>query len=516
MKKDTYQMAVKHRCRKYIRRFIEKHQKRLKSSRVLCFPGEECIEIYEVYDKLRIPRKNIVCLERDKAIFKTLQRKNLGCEIINQEFGEFVDSYKSKPFDIISLDFMGQLAPVEDDMYRMVKNGFMAESAIVFTNFCGARESHSTQAMFANSLMPKSTIVKQMLGPNFKGFAASEDIGKLLYEGSEKDLHKMREFMTSPSAALRDEGLWRSLFTILTGGTTGLLYSLGKKDLGETKFAEVQKEVESDYLEMCQLEAKTNPDQKLRNFFSGHAVNHRRKSDTIPAWLWGMLLRHVNDVIEETIKEYHQDIALALAFEYDPELDGEREIDEADDEDEYTLLITSNMGDSIEIMPKKAVQLFQTAITEFSSQETAHNALYCDSFRYVGSNGTPMISDIFFLRKDNIFSFMGPHLNKNAKTVEEYITGAISDPNVFFSLFPKIIQAVKFLARNTLHDPPERIFLGNEGAIHPTVMKTTSAHHTEQLIECNPNADPEKLAFLLGTDTANVMKQQEALCPPKT
>src|SRR5258708_36933791 len=134
--KATYKMHIKHLCRAELRRFIADRLDipRLLNARVLCLPGREALEIAEVYDALGIKQKNITCLERNSAVYNELRRRYLEIKLRKQSFSQFASRRSSDTFDILELDFTGQIATFERDIYHFIANGHLAEEAIVFTN----------------------------------------------------------------------------------------------------------------------------------------------------------------------------------------------------------------------------------------------------------------------------------------------------------------------------------------------------------------------------------------------
>ena len=77
--------------------------------RVLCLPGRDAIEIYEIYDPLGIPRENIVGVEMRKDYVKELEAKNLGIQIVPTTLEAYIAGQNSFNFDIVSLDYTGVL-----------------------------------------------------------------------------------------------------------------------------------------------------------------------------------------------------------------------------------------------------------------------------------------------------------------------------------------------------------------------------------------------------------------------
>ena len=76
MIKETYNFSVKQKSRKQILRFVVKNIKKPKFAKILCFPGHECLEIYEIWDKAGVPRENITCLEHNKEVYQEILSRN--------------------------------------------------------------------------------------------------------------------------------------------------------------------------------------------------------------------------------------------------------------------------------------------------------------------------------------------------------------------------------------------------------------------------------------------------------
>jgi len=103
---------IKQRWRKKLRRFIKLTTLKYynpKQVKVLCLPGSTALEIYQIYDRLGIPRRNIYAVEKDPLAYEKLKLKRLG---VNLYFGDVYDVVHdtligSENFHIISLDFCG-------------------------------------------------------------------------------------------------------------------------------------------------------------------------------------------------------------------------------------------------------------------------------------------------------------------------------------------------------------------------------------------------------------------------
>lgn len=75
--------------------------------KVLCLPGIDAVEIFQVYDQLGIPRENIIGVEREKDIAREIERKKLGIQVVNNTLEDYVNSQEKIDLDIVSLDYTG-------------------------------------------------------------------------------------------------------------------------------------------------------------------------------------------------------------------------------------------------------------------------------------------------------------------------------------------------------------------------------------------------------------------------
>jgi hypothetical protein len=137
---------VKQQNRKMIRDWVRKHytSKQLSKAKVLCLPGWQCLEIYEIWDKLGVRRKNIYAITNDKKEYDEIRKvrgvnvilgdlKNRGdiidkllandqniskCKhqytVSHKAFNTVTDMYTYPFFDIIYLDVYGNTGMVFD------------------------------------------------------------------------------------------------------------------------------------------------------------------------------------------------------------------------------------------------------------------------------------------------------------------------------------------------------------------------------------------------------------------
>lgn len=87
---------------------------------VLCFPGVDATEVYEVYDRLRIPRQNITGVERDPQVAQELINKNLGIRIVTGTLEDYVSKVRNLFFDVVSLDYTGPIIPTHINTLQQI------------------------------------------------------------------------------------------------------------------------------------------------------------------------------------------------------------------------------------------------------------------------------------------------------------------------------------------------------------------------------------------------------------
>ena len=162
MQKDSYDFDTKRKYHEQLEQFIRRfydarlRKKRFREAiRVACFPGHEGLEVLHVYDKLGLPRENIVGLERDPDIAQQIEDLKLGIQVENKTDAGFFEETPDK-FDIVNLDYQGIVA--EDSIYAiqlLAGRPIFNDKAILGTNFLGKRETDGGNKYKSFSLSPE-------------------------------------------------------------------------------------------------------------------------------------------------------------------------------------------------------------------------------------------------------------------------------------------------------------------------------------------------------------------------
>jgi hypothetical protein len=163
---------VKAKSRVMLREFItsELAYKRPKDIKVLCFPGIDACEIFEVYDPLGIPRKNIVGLEYIPEVAGELEAKQLGIQVIPKSLEEYVLSKHKLDFDVVSLDFLGPITQSQLNAMTTISNLSQATNVVVHTNNMYARDASNSTAYVAYFGLADHTILHE---PNVESVYAN-------------------------------------------------------------------------------------------------------------------------------------------------------------------------------------------------------------------------------------------------------------------------------------------------------------------------------------------------------
>jgi hypothetical protein len=434
--KSTYRIAVKTLCRTRFRDFIRENfsEARLAAARVLCFPGPEALEIFEIYDVLGIPRKNIVCLEMRRAAFNELRRRKLGVALKRQRFEVFLDSPARYPFDVVSLDFTGQLGSYEKYLYRLKKRGFLADDAIVFTNFCGAREADVSKGYYYCARQklwsPNAAFVAASIMDEWRETGFSIDALSSIFDRNESRIPP--PFWGESVSDQRGGGIHETVRSALTVSSSVLIDLLFKQRIREGSLS--QEVLEFWDREFLKIEPQLPPDA-TRAFRRARKAN-ARMDDTMPNRLSVDLAGEVETQMRELVKGFAQHIE-PVRF-------------------------------NVDRMARALLRGVETFLRPPSL------VLATQSYKYVSDRGTPMYADMFRLRRVAEFDFLGAFLPKNPGSVAE-----VFEPLCRLSLlgFLRLMGDIRqhsiglATAENAAPATPSRIDLGRESAINPQTLQ---------------------------------------------
>lgn len=221
----SYNDSVKQKAREKFRNFIARNLlsfKRSNQVKVVCFPGaevegEEALEVREVYDKLGIPRKNIVGLEYNPENAKRLKKANLGIEVVCQNALEFFKT-TSKQFDVISLDYTGQRTWRERDTTRYIAGRqLLNHLGVLCTNHAIRRESRGMQkTMLENCIFFGDVAIGKAVG----GANAVQQLGEQFDEAEKELKDKFKEIDDRKKINLNEirDGITFHNLSVMGGG----------------------------------------------------------------------------------------------------------------------------------------------------------------------------------------------------------------------------------------------------------------------------------------------------------
>ncbi len=135
-----------------VREFIERHLPGKNDAHVVCFPGAEMREVFEVYDALSVRRKNILGVEQDSAQHDALQAHNASLEqrirLFHGSALELAAQPATEQFSIISLDYCGYLDNEKISTLRgFIEHEWLSPTVVLVTNYLKAREASVIKQM---------------------------------------------------------------------------------------------------------------------------------------------------------------------------------------------------------------------------------------------------------------------------------------------------------------------------------------------------------------------------------
>jgi len=203
--KSFSQDSAKALWRQEIVRFVRENltPKEIQRARVLCLPGREMREVFEVYDQLGVRREHIVGLERSQEEYAELARLNDSLEHrivpVHASIADFARTCPpSTAFDIVSLDYTGYWDEAKyRDLESLALSNLFGYKPILITNFQKGREN-----IRAKSDLSLSELVKR--NRNWMNYATPNELfefvnkNEVIFDPNSisepEDLNTAREF----------------------------------------------------------------------------------------------------------------------------------------------------------------------------------------------------------------------------------------------------------------------------------------------------------------------------------
>lgn len=170
----SFDTGVKHRIRSEMRSFLRTTVLKdysPKDIHVLCLPSSQAVEIFDVYDKLGIPRKNIIGVERDEDRYNLLASKSLGITIIKSPLEKilaekflattFGNLGGSKSFHIMNLDLQSNFnRNIVNMLYDISEQKLLADKAVFMITYLRGRETDLSRAYLRSEIMLQKVLEK--------------------------------------------------------------------------------------------------------------------------------------------------------------------------------------------------------------------------------------------------------------------------------------------------------------------------------------------------------------------
>jgi hypothetical protein len=169
MVKQSYDDPVKEKWRHAWFKFIKKNKGFLggnpREMTGVFFLGEDALEL-KVYDKLGIPRENLVGLEYDAEYYEKLKKKKLGIRMTDEPM-DALDFFKEtdEKFSFVNLDYTGHLNKnVIDTLENIAGRQLLKEDSLLGVTVYGKREKGKVKEYYESEIIKKD-ITKLMRNP---------------------------------------------------------------------------------------------------------------------------------------------------------------------------------------------------------------------------------------------------------------------------------------------------------------------------------------------------------------
>jgi hypothetical protein len=172
--------AIKCRARREYRRFLKRTvvAERGVNVKVLCLPSYEAAEVWEVYDRLGISRKNIHAAEIREDWAKILQEKNLGIHVHHSDVFDLIAKWDGPPFDVVNLDFTGHFSlEMSEGVAILFDRQLLSDRGVFALTFSASREQLETQRLQTFPLVAQTMRIFALKGSIHD---PTEDLRKLL------------------------------------------------------------------------------------------------------------------------------------------------------------------------------------------------------------------------------------------------------------------------------------------------------------------------------------------------
>ena len=419
----TYRSEVKGICRRRLHDFILQHFNEVKrrTAHVLCFPGPEALETFEVYERLGIAHDNIVCLECDRTSFLELKRRRLGIDLRNLTLAQFLATGHPARFDVVSLDFTGQIGSHWKSLAQL--RGVLDDEAVVFTNFCGAREGGASRVQYISSQLEIESFhmaeIAQHAFP--RGHAGRRRARRAKRPATDSIIHSIRDLIGKPTSKLRAQGMHLSVRAALTNTQSRLLQMVfAERNHGGGLSKEAGQRIDA-LLSRLSCKPPSPVRRELQDFF--------RKAAPEDVAMYAYFHEELTSSLHRELRQVLRRIRAKAWFP--PRFPVEVEA---------TLLLIC-----LDIWLSRPFSV-----------------LASKSFRYVSNRSTPMYADVFRLRRDRELDHLGEYCQPEATRLRDLLRPLSKADPVQLHLL--IESLCKRLVKDR-HEAkiPRRIWLGGNG-----------------------------------------------------
>lgn len=224
---------------------------------VLCYPGIDATEIFQVYDPRGIPRRNIIGVEREVAVARQIKMRVPDIQLHAGSLEDFLEQNPSLNLSVVSLDDIGPLDASQVDALQKIRERQKTNHFVLHTTNLLRRDLQSqTLYRFGYAFAHGNS-----------GFEA-ENTGEYFNKALEHGVRRLVEVSNKIDAEHDIKQEKQIAYRVMVEGTMGMDYNAHAliRFVASGDYKGYLKRLEQKIREMTKLDLTLDPDNPFGSF----------------------------------------------------------------------------------------------------------------------------------------------------------------------------------------------------------------------------------------------------------
>ncbi len=191
--------------------------------KVLFLPGIDAAEVHQVYDPLKIPRQNLIGVEREREVYEELQRQNLGIRLFHGKLEDYINQYQRFDFSILSFDFTGPFNFDHRKLLSKVVGRTNCDTIVLHVANSIRREQNESKNLYIKGATYKRFCIDSLENLMFGGEVGESSVrfynyakkeGRRIYNG-EVGKNEKEQFYAQSVLSILNDNTWEDMESIL-------------------------------------------------------------------------------------------------------------------------------------------------------------------------------------------------------------------------------------------------------------------------------------------------------------